>query len=59
MSHLGRPGGSGFEQKFSLAPAATCLAGLLGQPVMMASDTVGEDAVAKAGSLTDGSGAGA
>lgn len=54
ISHLGRPGGTGFEEKFSLAPAATCLAGLLGQPVVMASDTVDEDAVAKAGSLSDG-----
>ena len=49
MSHLGRPAGTGFEEKFSLAPAAACLAEMLGQPVAMATDTVGEDAVAKAG----------
>ena len=54
MSHLGRPAGTGFETKFSLAPAAACLAELLGQPVAMAADTVGEDAVAKAGALSDG-----
>ena len=31
MSHLGRPGGTGFEEKFSLAPVATKLAELLGR----------------------------
>jgi phosphoglycerate kinase len=54
MSHLGRPAGTGFETKFSLAPAAACLAELLGQSVAMATDTVGEDAVTKAGALSDG-----
>ena len=54
MSHLGRPGGKGFEQKFSLAPAATRLGELLGKPVAMASDTVEDDAKAKAASLQDG-----
>ncbi len=33
MSHLGRPGGKGFEKDFSIAPAAERLAELLGQPV--------------------------
>lgn len=54
MSHLGRPGGKGFEEKFSLAPAATQLGELLGKSVAMASDVVGEDAAAKAGALGDG-----
>ncbi len=54
MSHLGRPGGTGFEQKFSLAPAAARLAELLGKPVAMATDTVDEDAKSKAASLTAG-----
>ena len=54
MSHLGRPAGTGFETKFSLAPAAACLAELLGQSVARATDTVGEDAVTKAGALSDG-----
>ncbi len=54
MSHLGRPAGEGFEQKFSLAPAASRLGELLGSKVVMASDTVGEDAEAKAKSLADG-----
>src|SRR6056300_625209 len=54
MSHLGRPSGEGFEQKFSLAPAATRLGELLGSKVLIASDTVGEDAEAKAKSLADG-----
>jgi phosphoglycerate kinase len=54
ISHLGRPGGTGFEAKFSLAPAAQCLSELLGKPVAMASDTVDDDAHAKAAGLGDG-----
>ncbi|MGB0599321.1 MAG: phosphoglycerate kinase [Rubripirellula sp.] len=54
MSHLGRPGGNGFEAKFSLAPAAARLGELLGQSVLMASDTVDEDAQGKAAGLQDG-----
>lgn len=54
MSHLGRPSGNGYEEKFSLAPAATRLGELLGSKVTMASDTVGEDAASKAQSLGDG-----
>ena len=53
MSHLGRPAGDGFEQKFSLAPAAQRLGELIDN-VAMASDTVGEDAAAKAKALADG-----
>lgn len=33
MSHLGRPGGKGFEKDFSIAPAAERLGELLGKPV--------------------------
>lgn len=54
MSHLGRPGGAGFEQKFSLAPAAKRLGELLEKSVIIASDTVGDDAQAKAAALKDG-----
>ncbi|MDO5359033.1 MAG: phosphoglycerate kinase [Slackia faecicanis] len=54
MSHLGRPAGEGFEEKFTLAPAAARLAELIGAPVAFASDTVGEDARAKAAELADG-----
>ena len=54
MSHLGRPGGKGFEEKFSLAPAAKRLGELLGKPVAMASDTVDDDARAKVSALNDG-----
>lgn len=54
MSHLGRPGGDGFEEKFSLAPVAKRLGELLGKPVAMAKDTVDQDATAKSSSLTDG-----
>lgn len=54
MSHLGRPAGEGFEEKFTLRPAALCLAELLGKPVAFASDTIGEDARAKVAALQDG-----
>ena len=54
MSHLGRPAGTGFEEKFTLRPAATRLSELLGAPVSFASDTVGDDAKAKAAALGDG-----
>ena len=51
MSHLGRPSGEGFEEKFSLRPAALRLAELLGKPVAFAKDTVGEDAQEKTAAL--------
>ena len=51
MSHLGRPSGEGFEEKFTLRPAALRLSELLGRPVAFASDTVGPDAQAKAAAL--------
>ncbi|MEG0016876.1 MAG: phosphoglycerate kinase [Gordonibacter sp.] len=54
MSHLGRPAGDGFEAAFSLRPAAQHLSGILGKPVVFATDTVGIDAQAKAASLRDG-----
>ncbi len=54
MSHLGRPGGDGFEKKFSLAPVAERLGEMLGTGVAMAGDTVGDDASAKAAALKDG-----
>lgn len=54
MSHLGRPSGEGFEEKFTLRPAALRLAELLGKPVAFASDTIGEDAHAMVAALQDG-----
>lgn len=54
MSHRGRPSGTGFEEEFSLRPAALRLAELLGKPVAFATDTVGEDAQTKAAALQDG-----
>lgn len=44
MSHLGRPKGAGFEKEFSLAPAAKRLSELLGQPVKLTPDCVGDEA---------------
>ncbi|BAK44448.1 phosphoglycerate kinase [Eggerthella sp. YY7918] len=54
MSHLGRPAGEGFEEAFTLRPAALRLAELLGKAVVFATDTVGPDAQAKAAALGDG-----
>jgi phosphoglycerate kinase len=54
MSHLGRPGGKGFEEAFSLAPVAEKLAVLLGRSVTLASDTGGSDSQAKAAALAAG-----
>ena len=53
-AHLGRPSGTGFEEKYSLAPAAARLGELLGQPVALAGDTVGESAQAAVESMADG-----
>jgi len=54
MSHLGRPGGKGFEQKLSLAPVARRLSELLGCPVELAADTGGPDSHKKAAALAAG-----
>ena len=53
MSHLGRPKGQ-VVAKYSLAPVATRLGELLGAPVRLASDVVGESARATVASLQDG-----
>lgn len=54
-SHLGRPKGAGYEEKFSLAPVARRLKELLPDTkVMFASDVIGEDAREKASELKDG-----
>ncbi|MEY4102669.1 MAG: hypothetical protein RIR88_803 [Actinomycetota bacterium] len=53
MSHLGRPEGAP-EAKYSLAPAATRLAELLGKPVAFATDTVGASATSTVAGLADG-----
>ena len=52
-SHLGRPKGQ-FNAKYSLAPVAARLSELLGKPVAMAADVIGEDAMAKAAALGEG-----
>ncbi len=53
VSHLGRPK-NGPEAAFSMKPAAERLAELLGKPVVLAADVVGEDAKAKAAALKEG-----
>ncbi|MDN4491207.1 phosphoglycerate kinase [Demequina sp. SYSU T00068] len=52
-AHLGRPKGAP-EDKYSLAPAAARLAELLGQPVTLAEDLVGESANAVTAALEPG-----
>ncbi len=52
-SHLGKPK-NGPDPKLSLAPVAKRLSELLGKEVLMAADTVGEDAKAKAAALQPG-----
>ncbi|WP_182113818.1 phosphoglycerate kinase [Actinotalea sp. JY-7876] len=52
-AHLGRPKGAP-EAKYSLAPVAARLGELLGQPVALAQDTVGESAKATVAALGDG-----
>lgn len=54
MSHLGRPAGTGYEEKFSLAPAAERLAQLIDAPVTFASDTVGPHAHSVVDQMEDG-----
>ncbi|MBQ1848174.1 MAG: phosphoglycerate kinase [Clostridia bacterium] len=52
-SHMGRPKGE-FNMKYTLAPVAAKISELLGKPVVMANDVIGEDAKAKAAALKDG-----
>jgi 3-phosphoglycerate kinase len=52
-SHLGRPKG-GPEPKYSLQPVAERLASLLGQPVPLAPDSIGDAVKAQVNSLKDG-----
>lgn len=54
MSHLGRPKAGEDNARFSLRPAAKKLAELLGEPVQFATDTIGDDAKAKAAALKAG-----
>jgi phosphoglycerate kinase len=53
VSHLGRPKGK-VVPAMSLAPAATRLSNLLGKPVAMASDCIGEAVEAAAAQLASG-----
>ena len=52
-SHLGRPKGE-VKPEFSLKPVAKELSRLLGKPVIMANDVIGEDAKNKAANLKEG-----
>jgi phosphoglycerate kinase len=55
MSHLGRPGGKGYEQEFSMAPVADRLGELLGRTVQLGEqDPASDDAKSKAKALADG-----
>lgn len=52
-SHLGRPNGM-FNPKFSLAPVAKRLQELLNHPVKLATDAIGESAIALTSEMKDG-----
>ncbi|MCD2109563.1 phosphoglycerate kinase [Rhodococcus rhodochrous] len=52
-AHLGRPKGEP-DRKYSLAPVAAKLGEVLGRNVQLASDVVGQDALARSEGLTDG-----
>ena len=55
MSHLGRPAGSGFEQEYSLRPAAERLAELLGEPVRLGPpEVIGVVTEKLVGEMSDG-----
>lgn len=54
MSHLGRPAGEGFEEAYSLAPAAKRLEELMGRDIKFASDTVGDEASMLVSAMGDG-----
>jgi len=54
VAHLGRPAGTGFEDKYSLAPVAKRLGELLDTPVTLASDLVGDSARETVEALGDG-----
>jgi len=53
LAHLGRPKGQ-VNPKYSLAPAAERLGGLLGTEVKLAEDVVGDSAAATTAALADG-----
>jgi phosphoglycerate kinase len=54
MSHLGRPEGKGFEADSSLQPVGKRLGELLGKPVTVAPDCVGDEVNKLASQLKDG-----
>jgi len=54
LSHLGRPKGGGYEEKYSLKPVARALEALLGSPVTFIPDAASPDAVAATKQLPRG-----
>lgn len=54
MSHLGRPKGEGFEEAYSVAPAARVLGRLLGQDVVVVPEVTGAKAAAASEALHNG-----
>jgi len=54
-SHLGRPNGNKMPEKFSLAPVAKALEGLINKPVTFLKDTVGAETEAACADPAEGS----
>lgn len=54
MSHLGRPAGKGYEEAFSIKPAARVLSRLIGHPVATVDAVTGPEVEKAAAALADG-----
>jgi len=54
MSHLGRPAGTGYEEAYSIAPAARVLSKLIGQEVKTVAEVTGPTVEQAADALEDG-----
>lgn len=54
MSHLGRPSGDGYEDAYTVAPAARVLGRLLGTEVAVAPEVTGDRALSASQSLQNG-----
>lgn len=55
LSHLGRPEGTGYEEKFSLKPVAEALQQVINKPVAFANDCIGEEVENQINAISNGS----
>lgn len=52
-SHLGRPSGSGFEKDFSMQPVAEAFSKVIGKPIKLLHDVIGEEIEQAINNLAD------